>query len=50
MLWLIVAALLVAWAIGLLLNKDGFIHILMLCAIAIAVVKFVAARRAAQDR
>ncbi len=50
MLWLLVAALLIAWMIGLLLNKGGFLHILILCAIAIAVVKFVADRRAAQDQ
>ncbi len=50
MLWFIVAALCIAWMIGLFLHKDGFIHILILCAIAIAVVKFVADRLAAQDR
>lgn len=48
MLWLIALALLVAWLIGLLFGKGGFLHILILCAVAIAVVQWAAERRAAR--
>lgn len=47
MLWVIAAALLIAWATGLLFHKGGFLHILLLCAIALIVVQWVANRRAA---
>jgi hypothetical protein len=46
MLWIIAVALAVAWSIGMLLHKGGFIHILLLCAIALIVVQLVAGRRA----
>ena len=46
MLWVIAVLLAVAWAVGMLLHKDGFIHILLLCAIALIVVQLVAGRRA----
>jgi hypothetical protein len=46
MLWVIAAVLLIAWAIGLFFQKGGFLHILLLCAIAIIVVQLVAGRRA----
>ena len=47
-IWLIALALFVAWLIGLLLGKGGFLHILILCAVAVAVVQWVADRRAAR--
>lgn len=46
MLWVIAVLLAVAWAIGMLLHKGGFIHILILCAIALIIVQLVAGRRA----
>lgn len=49
MIWLIAAALYLAWLIGLLLGKGGFLHILLLCAIAITVVQSVAQRRATKE-
>ncbi|MGH9944464.1 MAG: lmo0937 family membrane protein [Pyrinomonadaceae bacterium] len=48
-LWLISFALFAVWLVGLLLGKGGFLHILILCAIAIALVQWVAQRRASQD-
>jgi hypothetical protein len=46
MLWVISMLLVLAWAVGMILHKSGFIHILLLCAIAIIVVQLVAGRRA----
>lgn len=46
MLWVIAVLLAVAWAVGMLLHKGGFIHILILCAIALIIVQLVAGRRA----
>jgi hypothetical protein len=46
MVWVVAIALLIAWAIGLIFNKGGFLHILLLCAIALIVVQIVAGRRA----
>lgn len=46
MLWVIAVILAVAWAIGMLFHKGGFLHVLLLCAIAIIVVQLVATRRA----
>jgi hypothetical protein len=46
MVWLVAVLLVVAWSVGMLLHKSGFIHILLLCAIAIIVVQLVAGRRA----
>jgi hypothetical protein len=47
MLWVIAIVLLVAWAIGMVFHKGGgFLHILLLCAIAVIVVQLVAGRRA----
>lgn len=46
MLWVIAVLLAVAWAVGMLLHKGGFIHILILCAIALVIVQLVAGRRA----
>ena len=47
-IWLLALALFVAWLVGVLLGKGGFIHILILCAVAVAFVQWVADRRASQ--
>ncbi|HEY0544565.1 MAG TPA: DUF5670 family protein [Pyrinomonadaceae bacterium] len=47
MLWVVSAALLLVWVIGLIFHKGGFLHILLLCAIAIILVQLIAGRRAA---
>ena len=44
-IWLIALALFLAWLIGLLAGKGGFLHILILCAVAVAFVQWVADRR-----
>jgi hypothetical protein len=46
MIWIVAVLLVVIWAGGMLLHKGGFIHILLLCAIALIVVQLVALRRA----
>jgi Family of unknown function (DUF5670) len=47
--WLLAAALFAAWLVGTLaFGKEGFIHILLLCAVALAVVQFAHERRARQ--
>ena len=46
MLWVIAGGLFIVWAIMLLIGKAGLVHVLILNAIAIAVVKFMAVRRA----
>jgi hypothetical protein len=46
MLWVIAVLLAVAWSVGMLFHKGGFIHILLLCAIALIIVQLVAGRRA----
>jgi hypothetical protein len=48
MIWLIALALFLGWLVGLLLGKGGFLHILILCAIAVAFVQFIADRRASR--
>ena len=47
-IWLLALALFVAWLIGVLAGKGGFIHILFLCAAAVAFVQWIADRRASQ--
>ncbi len=48
MIWLIGIALVLIWfAEKFILHKGGFIHILLLCAISILVIQWVARRRAA---
>ena len=47
-IWLLALALFVAWLVGVLAGKGGFIHILILCAVAVAFVQWVADRRASQ--
>ncbi len=49
-IWIIVVVLLLVWLGGLLFGKGGFIHILLLCAIALALVQWVAERRARQEK
>ena len=44
--WIVAIVLVLGWAVGMVLHKSGFIHILLLCAIAIIVVQLVAGRRA----
>ena len=47
MIWLIGIALVLIWFVEkFILHKGGFIHILLLCAIAILVIQCVAKRRA----
>lgn len=45
-LWIVAVLLVVGWSVGMLFHKSGFIHILLLCAIAVIVVQLVAGRRA----
>jgi hypothetical protein len=46
-IWSIAAVLFAAWLVGkFILGKEGFIHILLLCAIAVAFVQFIHERRA----
>jgi hypothetical protein len=46
---LLAAALFAAWLLGkFALGKEGFVHILLLCAVAVAVVQLVHERRAAR--
>jgi cytochrome c oxidase assembly factor CtaG len=47
-LTLVALALFAAWLVGVLAGKGGFIHILILCAAAVAFVQWVADRRARQ--
>jgi len=47
---LLAAALFAAWFVGkFVLGKEGFIHIFLLCAVAVGVVQFVHERRAARQ-
>ena len=47
---LLAASLFVAWLVGkFVVGREGFIHIFLLCAVAIAVVQFVHERRAARQ-
>ena len=47
MIWIILG-LFAAWIIGVIMGKGGFIHILLLNGIAVAVIKYLAVRRASQ--
>ncbi len=47
-MWIIAGALFLVWLIGVLTGRGGFIHILLLCALTVAIVQFVADRRAAR--
>jgi uncharacterized membrane protein len=44
--WVVAILLFVIWLVGVLLHKGGFIHILLLCALAMFVVLTVAHRKA----
>jgi hypothetical protein len=46
MVWIAAMLLVVIWAVGMIYHKGGFIHILLLCALALIVVQIVAGRRA----
>jgi hypothetical protein len=47
MIWIIGIALLVIWFVEkFILHKGGFIHILLLCAISVLLIQWVAKRRA----
>ena len=46
MIWGIAGTLFAVWLIGVLFGKGGFLHVLLLCAIAVAVVQWMAERRA----
>jgi hypothetical protein len=46
MVWVVAVVLVLVWAIGMAFHKGGFIHILLLCALALVVVQIVAGRRA----
>ena len=49
-IWLLVAGLFAAWAVGkFVLGHGGFVHIFLLCAVAVAVVQFVHDRLAARQ-
>jgi hypothetical protein len=50
MQWLVAGFLVALWLVGLLMHKGGFIHMLLLSAIALMVVRFVAEHRAAPGR
>jgi hypothetical protein len=49
-IWLLAAGLFITWLVGkFIVGKSGFIHIFLLCAVAIALVQFVHDRRAARQ-
>ncbi|PYS52124.1 MAG: lmo0937 family membrane protein [Acidobacteria bacterium] len=45
-LWIVAILLVIVWSVGMVLHKTGYIHILLLAALAIIVVQLVAGRRA----
>lgn len=47
-IWLIAAVLFAVWLVQVLRGKGGFVHILILCAVAVALVQWAAERRAAR--
>jgi uncharacterized membrane protein YiaA len=46
MIWGIALSLLAVWLIGVLSGRGGFIHVLLLCGVAVAVVQWMAEHRA----
>ncbi|HVF54774.1 MAG TPA: DUF5670 family protein [Pyrinomonadaceae bacterium] len=49
-IWLVAFALFAVWFVGkFIFGKEGFIHVILLCAVAVALVQFVADRRAARQ-
>jgi uncharacterized membrane protein len=49
-IWIITLVLLVVWLVGLMLGKGGFLHILLLCAVSLALVQWIAERRGRQAK
>ena len=49
-IWGLTIALLLIWLGGVLFGKGGFIHILLLCAISLALVQWIAERRGRQEK
>jgi hypothetical protein len=47
-IWIIAIALFVAWLVAVVAGRGGFVHIVILCVIAIVVVQWTAHRRAAR--
>jgi hypothetical protein len=47
-IWIVAIVLFVVWLAQVLRGKGGFVHILLLSAIAVAVVQWAAQRRAAR--
>ncbi|MCA1564937.1 MAG: hypothetical protein LC803_04760 [Acidobacteria bacterium] len=48
MIWGIALTLFALWLLGVLLGRGGFIHVVLLCAVAVAVVQWMAEHRARQ--
>jgi hypothetical protein len=48
LLWIVSLTLFVVWLALVVAGKGGFVHILILCAVAVAVVEWTAHRRAAR--
>jgi hypothetical protein len=46
MIWGLALTLFAIWLLGLLLGRGGFIHIMLLCAVAVAVVQWMHEHRA----
>lgn len=46
MVWVVAVVLILAWGIGMVFHKGGFLHLLLLCALALIVVQIAAGRRA----
>jgi hypothetical protein len=49
MLWVVAVILVLIWSVGMILHMGGFLHVLILCAIAIIIVQLVATRRAVDE-
>jgi 4-hydroxybenzoate polyprenyltransferase len=48
MIWGLALTLFAIWLLGLLLGRGGFIHIMLLCAVTVAVVQWMHEHRARQ--
>lgn len=46
MIWGIALTLFAVWLLGLLLGRGGFLHVLLLCAVAVGLVQWMAEHRA----
>ena len=49
-IWGLTIVLLLVWLGGVVLGKGGFIHILLLCALSLALVQWIAERRGRQEK